>query len=339
MIKQRKSGLADLLSTSVASVQESAEPVQHYVLDNRRDYPLVVQSRNEQVVLSKWIQNNSQFIEDRLRKHGAILFRDFQINSIPAFQNIVSCFENNPLPYTNRSSPRTEIVNNVYTSTDHPADQSINMHNELSYAPEWPGRIMFYCLQPSETGGETPIADSRAVLNNLSAATRELFLQKGVMYVRNLGGGLGLKWQEVFQATDRAVVEQECRRNNMEFEWKEGDKLQIRWKRPAIKKHPLTGEWIWFNHALFFNASGLDNIIADTLGADSLPFNTFYGDGTPIGSQELLDIRQAFESAKQKFPWQKGDILYLDNHLMSHGREPFTGPRKVAVAMWELHSD
>jgi alpha-ketoglutarate-dependent taurine dioxygenase len=36
------------------------------------------------------------------------------------------------------------------------------------------------------------------------------------------------------------------------------------------------------------------------------------------------------------FPWQKGDILMVDNMLAAHGREPFTGPRKIMVAMAEL---
>jgi hypothetical protein len=39
------------------------------------------------------------------------------------------------------------------------------------------------------------------------------------------------------------------------------------------------------------------------------------------------------------FPWQRGDILMLDNMLASHGREPFAGPRKVIVAMAEPFLD
>jgi hypothetical protein len=48
----------------------------------------------------------------------------------------------------------------------------------------------------------------------------------------------------------------------------------------------------------------------------------------------VLDlIRSAYEQTKIKFPWQKNDVLLLDNMLFSHGREPYTGARKVLVGM------
>jgi alpha-ketoglutarate-dependent taurine dioxygenase len=38
------------------------------------------------------------------------------------------------------------------------------------------------------------------------------------------------------------------------------------------------------------------------------------------------------------FPWRQDDILMLDNFLVSHGREPFVGPRRILVAMAELYT-
>lgn len=31
-------------------------------------------------------------------------------------------------------------------------------------------------------------------------------------------------------------------------------------------------------------------------------------------------------------PWQRGDVIAIDNYAVSHGRLPYAGPRNVAVA-------
>jgi hypothetical protein len=37
------------------------------------------------------------------------------------------------------------------------------------------------------------------------------------------------------------------------------------------------------------------------------------------------------------FPWQAGSAVLIDNLLMAHGRNPYTGPRKILVAMGQMH--
>lgn len=40
-----------------------------------------------------------------------------------------------------------------------------------------------------------------------------------------------------------------------------------------------------------------------------------------------------YDEGSYAFPWQPGDIMVIDNMLMAHGREPFTGKRRIIVAM------
>jgi alpha-ketoglutarate-dependent taurine dioxygenase len=60
-----------------------------------------------------------------------------------------------------------------------------------------------------------------------------------------------------------------------------------------------------------------------------------FGDGAPIDETWLVKIRETMEGKSVLFRWQEGDLLLLDNVLVSHGRMPFRGPRKILVAMSE----
>ena len=272
-------------------------------------------------------------------RHGAILFRGFDIQSISDFECFVRAISPDLMSYGERSSPRSKIGDGVYTSTDHPSDQYILLHNEQSYTLNWPMKLWFFCVKPALQQGRTPIADSRKIFSHLDARITEKFIEKQVLYVRNYGHGLGLPWREVFGTEDRTQVEEHCRQADIEFEWKESDCLRTRQVRPAVRTHPKTGEKVWFNHTVFFHISSLEAATRDSMLAvvaeDELPFNTFYGDGSPIEPSVLEEIRQAYWQETTSFLWTHGDVLMVDNMLVSHGREPFTGERHIAVAMAE----
>ena len=71
---------------------------------------------------------------------------------------------------------------------------------------------------------------------------------------------------------------------------------------------------------------------------DEIPRNAFYGDGSRIESTILDEIRDIYHRSAVIFPWRQGDVMVLDNFLASHGREPYTGPRKILVAMADLYT-
>jgi hypothetical protein len=61
--------------------------------------------------------------------------------------------------------------------------------------------------------------------------------------------------------------------------------------------------------------------------------NARFADGSPLYVSTLDEIRETLRKEMVIFPWLKGDILILDNLLTAHGRMPFSGTRKIVLAM------
>ncbi|HEV2146071.1 MAG TPA: TauD/TfdA family dioxygenase [Longimicrobiaceae bacterium] len=320
---------------TIGGAQESL--IREDLLRPGQELPLVIRPAVAGLDPLAWASGNRELIEGRLRKHGAILFRGFPIPTVETFHAFVEAAVGELMEYRERSSPRHEEGERVYTSTDYPADQRIFLHNEHSYARRFPLKLFFFCLTPAEEGGQTPIADTRRIFQRVDPAIRDRFAEKGWRYVRNFGDGFGLPWQTVFQTSDPREVEEYCARNGIECEWKPGNRLRTWQTRPAIAVHPRTGEETWFNHATFFHVTTLPREMREALLADfaegDLPNNTYYGDGSPIEPETMEALRAAYQAETVMFDWEAGDVLLVDNMLASHARESFRGPRRVLVAM------
>src|SRR5262245_46617142 len=160
--------------------------------------------------LVSWYRDQQARMEELLLLHGALLFRGCGVDSREALQRVVSGIGGPTIDYVDGNSPRQKLGSGVYTSTDYPPEFFISLHNELSYSNRWPGRLFFCCVTAPAEGGETPLADSRAILQRLRPDVREAFVEKKVKYIRNLhgGSGFGPSWQKTFETDDRGIVEE-----------------------------------------------------------------------------------------------------------------------------------
>ncbi|HXR66374.1 MAG TPA: condensation domain-containing protein, partial [Ktedonobacteraceae bacterium] len=300
--------------------------------------PLVVQPQQSNLDLVEWAENNLPWIESSLLKHGALLFRGFSLATPAVFERFAMKLCPDIFSENGEHVPVEGVGSgNLYTPVFYAPEKKLLWHNENSFNDSWPMKILFHCSHPAAEGGETPIADSRKVYSLLDSQIREEFLQKDIMYVRNYGEGLGLNWQTVFRTEEKAAVEAYCRKAAIEITWKGHDRLRTRQVRPAVVKHPQTGEFVWWNQATHWHPTCLDPEVRESLRAlfseEDQPRNCFYGDGTPIDDSVIEAICAAYSAAEISFPWQVGDVLLLDNMLVAHARNPYKGPRKIYVAM------
>jgi len=276
-------------------------------------------------------------LEPMLLRAGALLFRGFPLREAEDFRRAVAAMAPRQLlDYAGGTSPRSKVADGVYTSTEYPKQLEIPLHNEMSYSLRWPRRLYFFCATAPQAGGETPLADSRRVLQAMPASIAEEFERRELMYVRNLAPAHAPynAWSKAFETSDREQVEAHCREMDIGCEWQPGGGLRIHERRPATRVHPLSGERVWFNQVHLFHASNTPmGAKVDARIEAGLPMAAYYGDGGRIDGTTLAAVREVLRAQRRTFAWRQGDLLVVDNVLAAHGRLPFDGPRRILVAM------
>lgn len=337
--------------------------------DARSAVPLLVEPDGDPSVdaLVAWLRADPAATQALLTKHGAFLFRGFAVDGPDAFERVARAvdadLQNNYLG----TSPRDAITPYVFTASELPGHYPIPQHPEMTFLPEPPRRLFFCALRPNDgPGGETPLADFRAVYRDLDPEVRGRWEARGVRIVRNYGGPEGQgtrdprqlkRWDQMFGTTDRAEIERICVSHAFTPTWRDDGRLRLVSTQPAAQPHPVTGEMVWFNHAHVFHGSvapGEYKRIAARLGAwpwrgwqlaaTALAFwqglgrdpedgamHVTFADGGAIPEADFEAVRDAIWK-NMVFPrWERGDVTAIDNRSVSHGRMPYSGERLVAV--------
>jgi alpha-ketoglutarate-dependent taurine dioxygenase len=303
-----------------------------------------------------------------MTKYKVVLFRGFEVVTPQDFEDTIIQVE----PHLNNeyhgTSPRHHVTKYVFTASELPNFFPIPQHLEMSFLTSRPRRLFFFCQTEPETGGETPVTDFGAVWSDLDEDVRKKFAEKGVRYVRNYCGPNESSWDpsqlkpwpEVFQTTDRDVVEKDSIKDNLKLEWKTGDGIRLTNNMPSMLQHPITGETIWANHSQVFHPGtphqeyfriaqhqgrwrfyfwflvGLILFCLKKLFSkeQDFPLNTLYGDGSIISLSDMNKVRNAIWKNTVFSPWRKGDVVLIDNLGASHGRMPYTGKQRSVLVGW-----
>jgi alpha-ketoglutarate-dependent taurine dioxygenase len=292
-------------------------------------------------------------LQARLLEHGGLLFRGWPVENAQDFAAAIDALgTGSSVNYIGGDSPRRKVTGAVYTSTEAPAAVKIPLHNELSFVRDYPKHIFFFCEVAPATQGETILGDARRVYRALDPDVRARFLERQLKYVSAYYGRSLLmdlvnslqpshkSWREVFETSERSEVERLCRAHDFDFDWHDDNWIRISQTRPAAITHPETQEWVWFSQAHLYDFSprllGLWRYVAAKAfyaRKHMRMHEIFHADGSKVERADLYHIMDTLDANTVAFPWQKGDVLVLDNVLTMHGRATFQGRRRILAAM------
>ncbi|MGW2712308.1 TauD/TfdA family dioxygenase [Streptomyces sp. NPDC001356] len=288
---------------------------------------------------ASWAAEHREALRAQVTEHGALLVRGLGLRDADQVGAVFARLAGRLMPEREAFAPRQDHGHGLYSSTPWPANQPMCMHHELSYPLEVPGLLLFACLTAPGQGGATGVGDAGRVLQALPAELTERFEREGWLLTRSYNEEIGASLAESFGTDDRAAIERYCQANAIDFHWQPDGSLRTEQRRRAVVRHPVTGRRCWFNQIAFLNewtlAPEVREYLVDEYGADSLPFNTRYGDGSPIGEDVVQLLNATYEEHTRREPWQAGDLMLVDNIGSAHSREAFTGDRQVLVGMAE----
>jgi alpha-ketoglutarate-dependent taurine dioxygenase len=333
------------------------------------DLPLVLEPDEHAGLtdLVTWIQANRGELDAHVLTHGAVLLRGYPIENAEDVEQVVTALDDNLQTRYLGTSPRQALAPHVFSASELPGYYPIPQHCEMTFVKDPPRRLYFSCLEAPERGGETPMVDFRRVYRELDPEVRDRFEDGGIRIIRNYAGpetrrGWDLwklkRWDEIFGTSDRAAVERDCRAQGSEFEWLPGGRLRIFDNQAVSAAHPKSEIRAWFNHVQVFHMNAapaeyrrihqlrgglrmwaLWRMTQWIVGfrrwfgkAEALPMHCTYHDGGEIPDADLEHLRDVIWKNLVILPWQSGDLVILDNRAVSHGRLPYSGPRRVVVS-------
>lgn len=305
-------------------------------------FPTLIQSEiadKSADALAAWMEERSNELFGQFHESGAILFRGSKISSAADFEKVVSSLTPDLVTYVGGGSPRSHVEGKVYTSTEYVGTAHIPLHCEMSYTSHIPRYIWFFCEKKSSEGGETPIGYLKNIESGLSGKFCERLQEKGIRYTTFMhgGNGFGKSWQQTYETESQNEVTQMLEKEGINFEWRD-QSLFVERTHPSHHVHSVTGESIWCNQAVNWHPAhlGIDHyekLLKVFKTPENLPKMAFYGDGEPIDPADIMAINESCLRSERIFGWETGDIIFIDNHRVAHGRQAFKGERRVLAAI------
>jgi hypothetical protein len=323
-----------------SSLSVSAVDIDHQQSWDDDVFPMVLQCDQDFPSLANvltWVAANRKQLCAHAEKFGAVLFRGFSIADHNQFDKFVTAFEFENFPYDQSLSNavRVNYTPRVFSANEAPADITIYLHHEMAQTPIYPSKLFFYCEDPADQGGATPICRSDKLLTEMvsrlpefTASSERLGLKySNVMPAANdAKSGMGRSWQSTFRAETQPQAEQRMTELGYSWQWLDDGCLRATTPvLPAIRE--VSGGRKTFFNQLIAAFKGWKDSRNDP--SKSITF----GDGTPLDRDTVLQVAEIAEELTYDLQWQAGDVALVDNMVAMHGRRTFSGTRKVLASL------
>ncbi|URE25390.1 Taurine catabolism dioxygenase TauD, TfdA family [Musa troglodytarum] len=274
------------------------------------------------------LKANKEWFEEKLMQHSAVLLRGFDVRDAEGFNDIVDAFGWDDIRYVG-PAPRTHIHKRVWTANEGPLSEFIYYHHEMVLIKEFPTKVILFCQVPPPEGGETPFVPSFRVtermLEEYPDNVREME-EKGLRYSftavskNDTTSMRGRGWEDAFGTSDPVEAERRASALGMNIEWlPNGGVKTILGPRPLTRVFPgRKARRMWFNTVVGMHGK-------ETSSATM-------ADGSEIPEHVVKRCGEIIEEESVQFKWEEGDVLFLDNLALLHGRRPSLPPRRVLVA-------
>ncbi|KDP29350.1 hypothetical protein JCGZ_18271 [Jatropha curcas] len=274
------------------------------------------------------LKNNRDWYEQMMIKNSAVLLRGFDVKKAEDFNDIIEALGWEDIRYVG-PAPRTHLYKRVWTANEGPLSEFIYYHHEMVLITECPKKVVLFCEIPPPEGGQTPFVPSFKVtermLKEFPQEVEELD-KKGVKYTftalskNDTSSMRGRGWEDAFGTTDRIEAQKRAKGLGMDVEWlPNGGAKTILGPRHLTKVFDgRKGRRMWFNTVVGMHGKELSS--------------AFMADGTEIPENFVKRCEEIIEDESIQFNWEKGDVLFLDNLALLHGRRPSLPPRKILVA-------
>ncbi|RWW63781.1 hypothetical protein BHE74_00029022 [Ensete ventricosum] len=292
------------------------------------------------------LKANKEWFEEKLLQHSAVLLRGFDVRDAEDFNKIVDAFGWDDIRYVG-PAPRTHVHKRVWTANEGPLSEYMYLllicDGQIN---EFPTKVILFCQVPPPEGGETPFVPSfrvtQRMLEEYPDNVREME-EEGLRYTfttvskNDTASMRGRGWEDAFGTSDpteaerryhhqsRPYIAEACRSNEwsrrcraralgMNIEWlPNGEAKTILGPRPLTRVFPgRNARRMWFNTVVGMHGK-------ETSSATM-------ADGSEIPEHVVKRCGEIIEEESVQFKWEEGDVLFLDNLALLHGRRPSLPP-------------